>query len=39
MPQTNAIDSKSHLILVWHGVVFVRYGIYKDGKFKFRMVF
>lgn len=39
MPQMNAIDSKFILILVWHGVVFVRYGIFKDGKFKFRMVF
>ena len=25
--------------VVWHGVVFVRYGIYKDAKFKFKMMF
>lgn len=27
------------LYVVWHGVVFVRYGIYKDAKFKFKIQF
>ncbi len=39
MPQANAIDSKYFIIVVWHGVVFVRFGLYKDAKFKFKMMF
>ena len=27
------------LWLVWHGVLFVRYGLFKDAKFKFRIAF
>ena len=26
-------------MIVWQGVVFVRYGIFKDAKFKFKMGF
>lgn len=25
--------------IVWHGVVFVRFGLFKDAKFKFKMLF
>lgn len=39
MPQVNAIDSKTNINTVWHGVIFVRYGIFKDAKFKFKMLF
>ena len=39
MPQINTIDGTSLFYLVWHGVVFVRFGIFKDGKFKFRINF
>lgn len=39
MPQLNNINSNSIIKLVWHGVVFVRYGIYKEGKFKFKIIF
>lgn len=24
---------------MWHGVIFVRFGIFKDAKFKFKMLF
>ncbi len=39
MPQLDTLDSTIVLILVWHGVLFVRYGIFKDAKFKFKITF
>lgn len=26
-------------MIVWHGLMMVRFGLYKDGRFKFRMHF
>ena len=39
MPQINAVDGKNRNNIVWHGVVFVRFGIFKDAKFKFKVIF
>ena len=39
MPQINAVDGKNKNNIVWHGVVFVRFGIFKDAKFKFKVIF
>jgi hypothetical protein len=39
MPQSGSIDSNTFISIVWHGVVFVKYGIYKDAKFKFKILF
>lgn len=35
------ITSKVHILkcIVWHGVVFVRFGLFKDAKFKFKILF
>lgn len=39
MPQLDTLDSNDALISVWHGVLFVRYGLYKDAKLKFKITF
>lgn len=39
MPQINTLDGTQSANSVWHGVVFVRFGIFKDGKFKFKILF
>lgn len=39
MPQMNTINGIYFNYIVWHGVVFVRYGIYKEAKFKFKITF
>ena len=39
MPQLNDLESKLISYAVWHGIVFVRYGLYKDAKYKFKITF
>jgi ubiquitin-protein ligase len=40
MPQLDTLEGTHRFyILVWHGVLFVRYGLYKDAKLKFKITF
>lgn len=39
MPQLDTLDSTPFSYKVWHGVLFVRYGLYKDAKLKFKVTF